>query len=61
MTTPQPAKVVGVYRDPSDVRIICVCWNKEPSDDDLRKTHDILRQMSAEPAGEEHAGRNDSS
>ena len=37
------AKVLGVGRDADNAKVLVVYFEREPSDDDLRRTHDLLR------------------
>ena len=42
---PDALKVRGVVRDVDDTsgRTVCICFNRAPSDDELRDFHDFLR------------------
>ena len=44
------AKVLGVGRDAENVKTLVVIFDQVPSDDDLRRTHDLLRS-NAEVSG----------
>ena len=42
---PDTLKVRGIGRDVDDTsgRTVCICFNRAPSDDELRDFHDFLR------------------
>jgi hypothetical protein len=39
-------RVNGVSRDASDARTLVIYFNERPSDDDMRRIHDLLREGS---------------
>lgn len=47
------AKVIGVCWDAENAKTLTVIWDKVPTDNDLRRTHDLLRfiaQVTGSPA-----------
>jgi hypothetical protein len=39
-------RVNGIGRDPAEPRTLVIYFNEEPSDDDMRRIHDLLREGS---------------
>ena len=41
-----PARAIGIGRDPGNGRVLFVTFDRPPTDTDIRRVHDILRDPS---------------